>query len=242
MFTHEKSYRIQRGDVMVCTPGMAHGFSDHLGVKHCVIGFDKERYLDPSVDLQSLSGFEALFVIEPSLRDKKDVLHNLTIPDKNIARLEQLLQKMLVEFTQKEPGYSVAIKALINELVVFLCREHAKQHDERYLHSDINLISQVVDFIHTRFVEKITLGDLAKVYGCSNEHLIRQFKSVYDMTPMEYVTHIRIQRSCEDLLSTKESVTDVAFRNGFNDSNYFSRCFKKKIGISPLAYRRHRLR
>lgn len=242
MFTQDKSYELKRGDVVVCTPGMAHGFKNNLGVKHSVIGFEKERYIDPSIDLRSLSGYEALFVIEPSLRDKKDVLHNLRIPDHNMTKLESLLQRMLVEFTQKEPGYSVSLKSLTNELVVFLCREFAKQNDERYQASDIHLIAQVVDFIHKRFAQKITLSDLAKIYGCSNEHLIRQFKSVYEMTPMDYLTHIRVQRSCEDLLSTKDSVTEVAFRNGFNDSNYFSRCFKKKIGISPLAYRRHRLR
>ena len=58
------------------------------------------------------------------------------------------------------------------------------------------------------------------------------------MTIMFYVQNLRITQAKKLLREGKFSITEIAFQVGFNDSNYFSSCFKKATGISPLEYRK----
>ena len=54
----------------------------------------------------------------------------------------------------------------------------------------------------------------------------------------EYIVFIRLHRAALELVATEDSVTTVAFRCGFSDSNYFKDAFKKKYGVTPRAYRK----
>ena len=52
-------------------------------------------------------------------------------------------------------------------------------------------------------------------------------------TPMDYLNRQRIEQSCYELSTTDDSITEIAYRNGFNDLSYFIRTFKKYKGITP---------
>ena len=54
----------------------------------------------------------------------------------------------------------------------------------------------------------------------------------------EYLSFLRLQQAAVDLAETSDSITDVAIRCGFSDSNYFKDCFKRRYGVSPRAYRK----
>ena len=54
----------------------------------------------------------------------------------------------------------------------------------------------------------------------------------------EYLTFIRLQRAALELVSTDHTVTEIAFRCGFSDGNYFKDAFKKKYGVTPREYRK----
>ena len=54
----------------------------------------------------------------------------------------------------------------------------------------------------------------------------------------EYLTFIRLQRAALELVSTADSVTEIALRCGFSDGNYFKDAFKKKYGVTPSKYRK----
>ena len=68
--------------------------------------------------------------------------------------------------------------------------------------------------------------------------LIDAFKQATGFGLREYLVNLRIQRACELLLSTTLSITDIADKCGFNDSNYFGDAFRKAIGVSPRDYRK----
>ena len=56
----------------------------------------------------------------------------------------------------------------------------------------------------------------------------------------EYLMFVRLQHAALDLVSTGDSITEIALRSGFSDSNYFKDAFKKKYGVTPSAYRKNR--
>jgi AraC-like DNA-binding protein len=78
--------------------------------------------------------------------------------------------------------------------------------------------------------------------GYNDDYFRRRFKAAMGETPLEYMTHLRLNRACDLLLRHDyHSVERVAALCGFLDSFYFSTCFKKHIGTSPLKYRQMNL-
>ena len=57
------------------------------------------------------------------------------------------------------------------------------------------------------------------------------------MTPIDFVRHIRITKAIEMLKDTDETLSSIAFSVGFSDPKYFSKVFKKEMGIIPSEYR-----
>lgn len=83
----------------------------------------------------------------------------------------------------------------------------------------------------------LKIDDIADAMGMSRSVLYNKIKQAVGMTPIDFVRHIRIMRACELLQQTHESLTAIAFEIGFSDPKYFSKVFKKEMGIVPSEYR-----
>ncbi len=97
-------------------------------------------------------------------------------------------------------------------------------------------IKKVFQYIAENYDQPIALDNLAKQAGMSPKYFCRYFKMLTNRTPIDYLNYYRIESACEKLTMTKDSVTKIAYDCGFNDLNYFIRCFKKYKGISPKKY------
>ena len=62
------------------------------------------------------------------------------------------------------------------------------------------------------------------------------------MTPMQMVTHARIEAAQELLTTTRESVKSISQSVGFSDQNYFAKVFRKETGVSPVRFREQGIR
>lgn len=99
--------------------------------------------------------------------------------------------------------------------------------------------TQTISYIRENYAQDIRLSDIAKRYSVSPEHLSRVFKRDTGFGISEYLSTIRLQQAHLLLLSSPSlSVSEVAQRCGFNDSNYFSTKFKQMYGVSPSHTRR----
>ena len=72
----------------------------------------------------------------------------------------------------------------------------------------------------------------------SYSHLFRTFKQKFGMTPIEYKNALRIKKAKKMLCDFDLSVGEIAERLGFEGMCYFTRAFKKHVGVSPLNYRK----
>ena len=64
------------------------------------------------------------------------------------------------------------------------------------------------------------------------------FKKHTGVSPNEYIITQRISAACQLLVQTDKSISEIAAEVGYGDQYYFSRIFKKKMGVPPLGYRR----
>jgi YesN/AraC family two-component response regulator len=101
----------------------------------------------------------------------------------------------------------------------------------------INMLKQVLEYIETHFSEEIKLSTLAEIVGMNENYFCRFFHSHTRQTPINYLSLYRVEQAANMLLASNISVTDIAFRCGFNDVGYFIKCFKKIKGCTPKQFR-----
>jgi PAS domain S-box-containing protein len=108
-------------------------------------------------------------------------------------------------------------------------------------HSSIHPYKQmplVVEFIKNNFREQIGVAELAGLVNLSVSQFQRRFKSIFHITPLQYINRIRINAACRRLRESNDTISTVAQRCGFYDHSYFTKQFVKNIGMRPKEYRR----
>lgn len=99
-------------------------------------------------------------------------------------------------------------------------------------------IYSVSNYIHTHYMEDLTLEGLAKEAWMSPHYLSHQFKTITGYTITHYIHLVRIRNCQFQLINTQEKITDIASACGFASFSQFNRVFRKFCGESPSEYRR----
>jgi len=103
-------------------------------------------------------------------------------------------------------------------------------------------IEHTQDYMTSHYQDPLTLESLAHMAGLSISHYSRLFKKSIGYSPIEYLTHLRIDRAKELLALSDYRLKAIAQSVGYSDEFYFSRIFKKIEGTSPRDYaKRNRL-
>jgi YesN/AraC family two-component response regulator len=97
-------------------------------------------------------------------------------------------------------------------------------------------IERTIDYMVNHYNENITLERLAGIAGLSPSHYSRLFKKYAGHSPIDYLLHLRMDRAKELLVLSDYRLKAVAESIGYTDELYFSRMFKKIVGISPSEF------
>jgi AraC family transcriptional regulator, arabinose operon regulatory protein len=85
--------------------------------------------------------------------------------------------------------------------------------------------------------QKLNVIELSQKAKMSEVHFRRLFKKIYHVSPLQFITRMRIRRAKELLLDDDSTITQIAERTGYSTVFYFSRIFKKETGMTPTEYR-----
>ena len=99
-------------------------------------------------------------------------------------------------------------------------------------------LKQMLGFIRDHFAEDISPADIAASAGVCERECFRCFRQELGTTPLATLTDFRLRRAAELLRETDRSVSDIAAACGFANSSYFGKVFRRRMNLSPLAYRR----
>jgi len=103
-------------------------------------------------------------------------------------------------------------------------------------HPDEDIVQTQV-WLQDNYGKEIKLSELAEQFGMSTRNFNRRFKDATGTTPLEYLKEVRVN-TAKDLLKTSNlSVNEISFRIGYQDSVYFTKLFKLKLGVTPRQYR-----
>lgn len=151
------------------------------------------------------------------------------------------IKTILYEYNNKEIGYELSIKANIYQLIVLLLRSHVYKifSEDEFIERKHSLekFECIFDLIEEKYMDKITLKELASHVNLSAPHFCRTFKQITGKTTVDFINGIRLDKAIYYLNKTDLNMTEIAMRCGFDSINYFSRLFKKNYNISPTQYR-----
>ena len=108
----------------------------------------------------------------------------------------------------------------------------SKLKPERHTH-----LNAVVDYILQNYSVSISTQVLADLVGLSVSQLNRRFNALYQMTPREFLLHVRLKIASQLLATTDESIANIATDTGFFDQSHFSKFFRYTFAMSPKEYR-----
>lgn len=110
--------------------------------------------------------------------------------------------------------------------------------EKRYSNSDLlSLTDQVANYININFTEDDTIEEISSIFSVNSSHLMRQFKKDLQVTIIQYRNNKRVNEAKNLLSYSNLPITDIAFMIGFNSSQYFSKVFQDKVGLTPYNYR-----
>ena len=230
-----ETYHIQKGDVFVISSDTAHGYRNAKDFRICNIMFRRDHIFNSSDDLCSMEGYHALFVIEPSLSKNHTFTSKLTLRDQTFSSVNQIINQMIAEYNQKKQGYQTFLKSSFLSLSLTFARIY--QESSINDTDDLTPLITPIAYLERHYQESITVEQLAERSGLSVRHFNRLFQNTYHTSPGNYLLQYRIQKSEKLLHYTNMPIAEIAYQCGFNDSNYFSRQFRKIHGISPRQYR-----
>lgn len=100
-----------------------------------------------------------------------------------------------------------------------------------------DIARRAVQIVYEHFEQAITLENTAEKLGVSHYYLSRVFKNCVGMGFRDFVNHVRIEQSKLLLRRTDMTLVEIAISVGFNDQSYFSKVFKRTVGVTPKQYR-----
>lgn len=94
------------------------------------------------------------------------------------------------------------------------------------------------DFIDCNYSENLTLKEISHVAMLSENHLLRNFSQIFNTSPFQYITRLKIAEAKRLIIETDKSITEIAISLGYSSLSNFSYYFKKVVGRSPVVLRK----
>jgi AraC-like DNA-binding protein len=124
------------------------------------------------------------------------------------------------------------------DLWLMLIQQNRQQLNGIPFSNDDELIRDVALYLNNHAHESIEIQNVANHFELTPVNLLRRFKKVYQINPLQYLTSIRVKKACRLLLQTEWKLDVIAEKCGYENGFYLSRVFSKIMGISPSAFRK----
>ncbi len=227
-FIDNNMYDLHAGDFLLIPPDVFHYTRYPYGdCRRCNIFF---RACDVDESVARTMPGQAEFFKE---------IRIFQLPEGYREQMEELFARMVTERKIGDERSAPMLKALL-QMMFLLCGRECTFLESlpEDIHTTDREIVRAAQFIGSRYMDDISAEDIAAAAGYSPNYLSRKFREAAGISVHEYLVFIRLQHAALELVSTADSVTDIALRCGFSNGNYFKDAFKKKYGVTPTKYRK----
>jgi AraC-like DNA-binding protein len=231
-----QAYAVASGDVYVLKGNQEHGFQNTTrDFRVCNVMYRQELLDFPFEKLKALPGYQALFVLEPARRSDSEFRSLLRLDSAHLKETLEKVHKLRQEMQTRASGFECASQAYLLDFIVFLSRLYSVSSEKST--GGLLRFSEAIAWMEENYTRHSSLSELARRAAMSERHFLRMFRKTFETSPLEHLIRLRIRRAAELLQSGGYNISGTAYKCGFSDSNYFSRQFRRIIGMPPRQYR-----
>lgn len=146
-------------------------------------------------------------------------------------------QKAFAE--DSEFSSALQLRGIVSDFAALLCEG---MNDEQWESvTRFAPFKKELDCLQNHPPAQVTVDELAELHGVSRECFSRKFTRTTGISPKNFLTQVLVSRACRGLISRDCLIKELAFELGFANEFYFSRFFRKQMGVSPREYRQQAL-
>lgn len=230
--TESVCYSLQPGDVFVIHKNHSHGYKNIDSMTAATFMFHYDDFFKNNEDFESISKFRTLF----RYTSQYQFPYRMFLTPDQFMAVEKLIRRFSEEQTAKKIGFKAMTKTLFMELTVFLIRNYQVEYDTRQ--KFFPNLAECLNYIEEHYNEELKIKFLAHKAGMSCRNFQREFKRITGKSPTEYLIDKRLAKAIHEMKHSEKNLTEISLTAGFQSSNYFSRIFKTRYGVSPREYRK----
>lgn len=166
--------------------------------------------------------------------------HTILNPKENEI-ITVILEQMLEEFEIRASTQEEMLRIYLKQIIIRATRLWKKQHLGRLgqeSHREIEFFREFSRLVEIHYRTKHLVGDYADLIGVASKTLTHKFKKFDLPSPNEVIKDRILLEAKRMLIHTSLSAKEIAFDLGYEDPSYFNRLFNKKIGDSPIVFRK----
>lgn len=224
---NNKTFTLTKGDVLLLSPGTRYSAStDENGCEFLYVHFAVR--IGNNLDILSDENFAGVISKEFIGRDCLDYC------EKGI--------KYYIENTAASFGSYVSFINYFEKIIDTIKAGNISYFDHTDTEIPTSKLWKTMSYIGSHFSEQLSVADLAERAGMSEKYFSRRFKDMLGISPKQYIMQCRMNYASNNLLSTTDSIQNIALDSGYADIYSFSKAFKKYYGESPALYRNKALK
>lgn len=235
-------YTMESGDILLVGMGDVHYFlTSPVRSNRIIVQFDLSmvEYVSPAFQDQRFK----VPVIRKHAATSGEYVRSWPTTEREVHHLlEEQILTLHAEYQRKSEGYKLAVMARLYDLVAIFLRylpmEEVSPLEKNKHLKKLDRLEQVFSYVEQNYARPITLQEVSCVANFSVYHFTRFFKETTGMTFLYYLNSYRISKAVKYLAKTADSITEVAFKSGFDSIKTFNRVFKQFKGCSPTQYQK----
>lgn len=148
----------------------------------------------------------------------------------NNVRMMRVVQRIVNELKDKSSYYEHLVVMYYAELLILIYRHMSETYLPIYTNDNLK---KAIGYIRKNYGSDITITEIAAYVGIGERYLRKLFSVNLNLSPLDYLRQIRVNKSIELLKHTDLSIKEIAFMSGFKSPQYFARVFKSHMNMSP---------
>ncbi len=147
-----------------------------------------------------------------------------------------IINQLIIFIQNKEKSWELLVSKSLTDLLTICITTNLVINNATSPITD--KLQQVRNYINHNYNQKIPLEDLSSKFFISKFYLSREFKKVFGITIIDYITNMRVTAAKELLRFTDKSIEEIAMECGYPDASYFNKVFQKVESITGSEYRK----
>ncbi len=223
VWCNDVKFEVSCGDFYFVRPGQKH--KEEAISKEIEFVYLRFKYIDEK------SSNANIFPMDLNL--DKQILRNM-----EKSEMTSAMFAIINELSEEKKCAQEVVTSHISRIVWLIIRElniEVEEYDKRKGVKN-QIVESSISYVNKNLYNSIKIKDISNYCNVSPDYLSHIFKDVTDITILNYINNLKMQKAAAMLIDENKTIKEVAYNLGYSDPLYFSKRFKKWFGCSPTNY------